>query len=121
MCIRDRGGAWSSSSSAPWFSAQGIWGLGFSDDGRRALVVGRASGTSLRGTVLEYRHDLYDQAEFTDVSVPNFDQPPYNATSNTYLYDVAWRPGCDGGLLVGGEGTSGQLIEFSLEGGVPCR
>jgi hypothetical protein len=90
-------------------------------DGQRALIVGR---TSLgRGTVIEYRHDLYSEIEMTDVSISGFEAPPYNATSNTYLNDSAFRPGCDGGLLVGGEVSAGtgMLIEFQIEAARACR
>ncbi|MFK7989077.1 MAG: hypothetical protein AB8I08_23870 [Sandaracinaceae bacterium] len=118
---RHRSGTWGPTSGAPWFTTQGIWDVSFAPDGQRALVVGRTSVG--RGTVLEFRHDLYAMADITDVSVPAFDEAPYNADSNTYLYDSAFRPGCDGGLIGGGNFSagSGLLIEFSIEGGVACR
>ncbi len=76
----------------------------------------------IRGTVLEYRHDLFSQAEITDVSIPGFDEAPWFGTPDTWLMASAWRPGCDGGLLVGGEFVgSGLAIEFALEGGVLCE
>ena len=72
-------------------------------------------------TVLEYRHDLWTVAAITDVSIPGFGAAPYNADSNTNLNDSAFRPGCDGGLVVGGRtdfsGSTGMLIEFAIEGG----
>jgi hypothetical protein len=121
---RFEGGAWRAASSAPWFTTLGIYGVAFAPDGRRALVVGRAAGSPLRAAVLEYRHDLWSSAEIGDVSIPGFDAPPYNGDSSTYLRDAAFRPGCDGGLIVGGKtdfsGSTGQLIVFTLEGGVAC-
>ena len=113
---------------APRFSTQGIYGVAFQPDGRRALIVGRAGVNPVRGTVYEYRHDAYRCDAFgcdlTDVSIPGFDGPPYNADSNTYLYDAAFHPHCDGGLIVGGytnwQASTGQLIEFALEGGAAC-
>ncbi|MEM9074406.1 MAG: hypothetical protein AAGE52_38285, partial [Myxococcota bacterium] len=63
------------------FGTLGIWDVSFSDDGRRALIVGRAATSPLRGLVLEYRHNLFDLAEITDVSVPDFGDAPYNGDS----------------------------------------
>ena len=121
---RFQGGAWRPASSAPWFTTIGIWGVAFSPDGRRALAVGRAGRTPLRGAVLEYRHDLWSTADITDVSIPSFDAAPFLASSNTYLRDAAFHPACDGGLIVGGDtdftGSRGMLIEFLIEGGRAC-
>ncbi|MEO1273034.1 MAG: hypothetical protein AAFX99_33520, partial [Myxococcota bacterium] len=76
-------------------------------EGRRALVVGRASVDV--GSAFEFRHDLYDcdalECGWTEVSIPNFTSPPFNAVSNTVLYDAAWRPGCDGGIFLHGIGV----------------
>lgn len=122
---RFQAGAWMTFGSSPWFTTQGIYDVSFSPDGRRALVVGNSGATPLRGTVLEYRHDLYSFAAITDVSIPNFAMPPYNATTSTILNDSAFRPGCDGGLVVGGSsgvsGSVGMIIEFQIEGGAACR
>ena len=91
--------------------------------------MGRASGNPLRGTVIEYRHDLFHcphagDCDLTDVSVPGFGEPPYNATSNTYLLDAAFRPGCDGGIVVGGHhsfnSSTGYIIRFQIEGARRC-
>ncbi len=103
--------------------ATGIFDVSFSSDGRLALVTGRAQGSPLRGTVFEYRHDLWSAAEITDVSIEGFSGAPYLATSSTYLNDSAFRPGCDGGLVVGGQvsPSTGLLIEFSRAGGRACR
>ena len=74
--------------------------------------------------VVEYRHDLWSSAELTDVSIPGFDAAPYLGDSSTNLNDAAFRPGCDGGLIVGGKsdwrGTRGLVIEFRIEGLRSC-
>ncbi len=123
---RFQAGAWHGASTVPGWPAIGVWDVSFSPDGARALVVGRASGgASLVGTVLEYRHDLYTTAAITNVSIPAFAVAPYLGTSNTNLNDSAFRPGCDGGLVVGGEtgfsGSTGMIVEFQIEGARACR
>lgn len=65
-----------------------------------ALILGGVGGSPAVGPVYELRHDLFTQADVTSVSIPNFALPPYNATSQTRLNGVAWRPGCEG-LIVG--------------------
>jgi hypothetical protein len=110
----------------PNYSRQGIWRVVFQPDGRRALVVGRAGVAPARGTVVEFRHDewrcpnAYGDCDLTEVSIPQFDAPPYNADGNVYLNDAAFRPGCDGGLVVGGGADLGLLIRFDIAGGVAC-
>jgi len=115
------------------FSSLGIWNIKFQQEGQRALISGRASLSGSMGTMLEYRHDLFEcSADSTDcgetainnVSIPGFDAAPWQATSNSYIFDTAFRPGCDGGILVGGYGgtsSSGFLGEFQIENGVSCR
>jgi hypothetical protein len=109
-------GGWNTDFNNP--TLPGIYQVQFSSDGRRALVLGGF------GKVYEYRHDLMDKQDFTDVSIPNFSSPPYNAESGVTLNDAAWRPGCDGGLLVGGANTwsvqKGYVIRFSVQNGAPC-
>jgi hypothetical protein len=120
---RHEGGALASTSASPSI-ASGIFDVSFSADGRFALVTGRALGTMLRGTVFEFRSDLYRRTDITDVSIEGFALPPYSATSSTSLTDSAWRPGCDGGLLVGGQlspTSVGMIVEFQRAGGVSCR
>lgn len=123
---RFQAGAWHDAATVPGWPAIGVWDVSFSPDGARALIVGRASGgASLVGTVLEYRHDLYTTAAITNASIPAFASAPYLGTSNTNLNDSAFRPNCDGGLIVGGEtnfsGSTGMIVEFQLEGGRACR
>lgn len=119
-------------SDAPRYSRLGIWSPAFQPNGRRALIVGRAGISPSRGTTIEYRHDLYDcvntdnDCDLTEVSIPNFDAPPWNADRNERLNEAAFHPGCDGGLLVGGysnfNGSSGLVARFQIVGGdaVPC-
>jgi hypothetical protein len=115
-------GNWNTDYGNPWYST--IYAVRFSNDGNRALVLGQAVGSPMVGRVAEFRHDLFTQPEFTDVSIPNFSLPPYNATSGVSLNDVAWRPGCEGGLIVGGANTissqKAYVIRFSVDNGVLC-
>ncbi|HMR80510.1 MAG TPA: hypothetical protein PKD61_35620, partial [Polyangiaceae bacterium] len=115
-------GLWTTGSSSP--QLQGIFDVEFSSDGNRALLFGRALGNPLTGRVFEFRHDLMAASDFTDVSIPNFGLPPYNADGNVYLNDASWTPGCDGGLLVGGINTltnkKGYVIRFSVINGKSC-
>ncbi|MBT6433461.1 MAG: hypothetical protein HOK28_10240 [Deltaproteobacteria bacterium] len=130
---RFKHGEFAAYNDAPRFASQGIWDVSFQDDGRRALISGRASSNGSAGTALEYRHDLYScpnttsscgAAAITDVSIGGFNDAPWQADSNTYLFDTAFRPGCDGGLLVGGYNNSsdtGFLGEFTIENARDCR
>jgi hypothetical protein len=108
------------------FPTHGILHVAFQPGGARALIVGLASGSPLRASVLEYRHDLFTcpvgACAITDVSIPNFASPPYNGGPTDILVESAWRPGCDGGLMVGGNASVARalLIEFGLAGGVSC-
>jgi predicted small secreted protein len=110
---------------APYASPVGLGGyqIGFATDGRRALFLGGYQ--SGKGQVYEYVHDTYptwDSAgvPLMDVSIANFGSPPYNAGSSVELNDVAWRPGCEQGLIVGGSSTQGYLIEFTVDNGCTC-
>lgn len=111
---------------ADYYSPQALGGyqIGFSTDGRRALVLGGYSDVTHSGQAYEYRHDLYSQNALMDVSIPNFDQAPWNADTYVELNDVAWRPGCDAGLIVGGSNTygskKGYLIKFQVDNGTKC-
>jgi hypothetical protein len=103
--------------------ALGGYQIGFSTDGRRALVLGGYQSGS--GQVYEYVHDTYPTWDNTNVplmnvSIANFGSPPYNAGSAVELNDVAWRPGCDQGLVVGGSSTQGHIIKFTVDNGCAC-
>ena len=61
------------------------------------------------------------------MSIQNFNLTPWFGSFNTYLMDVAWRPGsCDEGLIVGQDnGTStsptfGVAIRFYDTGQSQC-
>lgn len=116
-------GNWSTAFGNPMIPAS-IYQVQFSTDGKRALILGGYGGNPAVGQVYEFRHDLFTQADITDVSVPNFALPPYNASSQARLNDVAWRPGCDGGIVVGGANTftsqQAFVIRFSVDNGVQC-
>jgi hypothetical protein len=114
---------------APYASpvAQGGYQVGFATDGRRALVL--ANTFSAKGRVYEYVHDTYPMWDSThpslaDVSIENFTSPPYNADTSVTLNDVAWRPGCEQGLIVAGTNTysvhQGFLIKFTVDNGCTC-
>ena len=49
----------------------------------------------------------------------DFDAAPYNASTNTYLMDVAWSANGRWALIVGGESSyvvnKGLLVRFSLD------
>jgi len=121
---RFEAGAWRPGSTSPSWTRLRLFGVAFQQEGQRALVFGQAGGTPLSAPVLEYRHDLWTMSDVTDVSIPNFDMAPYLGDSSTNLNDAAFRPGCDGGLIVGGKsdfrGTRGLIIEFAIEGARSC-
>jgi hypothetical protein len=114
-------GAWNTSFSSA--TLPGIFTARFSTSGTRALILG-GYGSGGVGQVYEFRNDLMAQADFTDVSIPGFSGPPYNASNGVTLNDVAWQPGCDGGIIVGGADTFetevGYVIRFSVTNGVAC-
>lgn len=128
---------WSSSPGKLYRFAQGLWDsdyyspgklgifqIEFSPDGLRALLLGGYGGNPPVGQVYEYRHDLLTSADIYDVSIPNFGAAPYNADTYVELNDAAWRPGCDGGLIVGGSNayssTKGYVIRFAIDNGIAC-
>jgi WD40 repeat protein len=109
-------GGWSTGFNNP--NLPGTYGVRFASSGLRALFYGG------QGKLYEFRDDLEQQSDFTDVSIAGFSAPPYNADSQAALNDVAWRPGCDGGLIVGGADTfsakQALLIAFAVTNGVAC-
>jgi len=113
-------GVWSvGSSNAVNFGHTGMWNVAFSDDGARALAVGKFSSNSVY--IKEYRHGFYSRQELTDVSITGFDQGPYLGRNGVWLTDLAWRPNLDCGYIVGGcstlSCTKGYLIEFNVTNG----
>jgi hypothetical protein len=118
---RFEGGLWTTGPAAPTVGTS-AWNIAFSDDGARALITGQYSGTA--AAIIEYRHDLYNTAELTDVSILNFNLGPWLGVSGVNLHEAAFRPGCDGGFIVGGCTTAGcargYLIGFEVTNGRPC-
>ncbi|MEE2902021.1 MAG: hypothetical protein VYC39_06805 [Myxococcota bacterium] len=114
-------GVWNVGSSGTVnFGHTGMWGIGFSDDGNRALAVGRYnSNNSIY--IKEYRHGFYNRTELTDVSILGFDQAPYLGRNGVWLWELVWRPGLDCGYIVGGCSTfscsRGYLIGFRVTNG----
>jgi hypothetical protein len=110
-------GGWDTSFGSP--KLPGIFDVAFSTNGERALLFGS------KGSIYEFRHDLLAQSEIGDVSIGGFSAPPYNATPNAHVNGVAWRPGCDGGILVAGESSfsakMGIVIRFAADNGAPCQ
>ncbi len=82
--------------------------IGWNGAGTRALVVGRATGSPMAATVFELRSGLasaYNAQDWVNQSIGGFDKAPWVGNFNTFLLDVAWRPGsgCDEGLIVGSD------------------
>lgn len=110
-------GAWAADAvSAP--AVPGASAVAFSDDGSRALIFGGS------GDLWEYRFNQYAAAALTRFRLPLSD-PPYSQPSDARATAVAWRPGCDGGIIVGGSiQSSGHpsafIARFSVRNGRPC-
>lgn len=113
---RLRQGQWTVGFDTPTLA--GAFDVAFNDTGTRALAYGG------NGRVWEYRTDLYDRAEIRDVSIAGLNGPPYLQPSNANLRAVAWRPGCDEGLALGGSstlsGTSAFITYFRVTNGRAC-
>lgn len=125
--FRFQAGVLNTTRDAPNYSRQGITRVVFQQAGQRALIVGRAGVAPVRGTVIEYRHDEYvcpvvdaQGCGLTNVSIPAFDAPPYNGDGNTHFNDAAFRPGCDGGIIVGNQRNGGYIIRFDIANGRAC-
>ncbi|MEZ4269492.1 MAG: hypothetical protein R3F39_24285 [Myxococcota bacterium] len=93
--------------------------IAWSPDGRRALIVGRASGNPLRAIVVEHRPldtVAFNSAAFVEMSVPGFDASPWFGNSNVHLQDVAWRPAsdCAEGLIVASDTGSTFSPNFGI-------
>ncbi len=122
--LRYAQGEWSVGAAALDLGARGAYEVGFSDDGRRALIIGQyREGTGL-ATVLEYRHELFEMDALTDVSIPAFDAAPWSAVSGVTLHHAAFVPGTDCGYIVGGCSAGGclhgYLVAFRILNGRGC-
>jgi len=115
-------GAWDTDFYSPALS--GSLNVEFSSSGSRALIIGGYDSSTDSAQIFEYRHDLYTSDDIFPVFLSNFDSPPYSANSQVHLNDVAWRPGCDEGIIVGGANTfsitRGYVIRFQVINGLPC-
>ena len=98
-------------------SVTGAYGVAFSTDGARALAFGGF------GRAYEYRFDLYSSPDLTAATI-DLAAAPFTQPSNASLNDVAWRPGCDEGLAVGGRNTlagpSAFVAYFRVTNGRRC-
>ena len=67
---------------------------------------------------------IYHPMDIRDVSISGLNGPPYNQPSNAFLRAVAWRPGCDEGLAVGGSsslsGSGAFVAYFRVTNGRAC-
>ncbi len=96
-------GSWMAMFASP--SVRAAYGVTFNDTGARALVFG---GFGYFG---EFRTDLYTAADIVQTQLA-LDAAPYNQPSDATVTAVAWRPGCDGGLVVGGANTFAHQTAF---------
>ena len=122
-------GSWTSTVLPGAVSSISPQAIGWRTDGTRAVVVGRVvNPTPPRATVYEHQPGMavaYDDTAWVDVSIPDFDQPPWSGNTNQFLLDIDWQPqsDCDGGLIVGmDDGTPGNglLIRFYDSGDSEC-
>jgi len=115
-------------SSCVWFPTRRLWNIAFDPLGKRALIIGRRMniGGNEFAPIMEFRHDFFScpapltTCDVTEVSIPDFGGAPWSAPINTQLWDIAWRPGCDGGVIVGGVDDYGLMATFQRDGGVAC-
>lgn len=99
------------------------WGAAFATDGSRALIVGNVADG--RGSIVEYR-DGYNQCRSfpDDCDLRDVSPVGFPTLSSGTFYDIAYQPGCAGGLVVGGyvhlSGSRGYVLRFSRMGGTAC-
>ena len=75
-----------------------------------AVKIGAVNTLVIDGRIYGFARTLEDQVVVV----------LFNAGPDAVLRDVAWRPGCDGGFIVGGDATGGLVIAFDVETGVAC-
>lgn len=90
---RYQSGQWETGFESPFSRA--AFGVTFSDDGNRALLFGGY------GYLSEFRYNLYSSSAITAFQI-GLGAPPFNQPSQSSIADVAFRPRCDEGLVVGG-------------------
>lgn len=111
-------GAWEKPKLPGTNSGAATSGIAWRADGSRALIVGRATGNPLSGTVIELRPsgDEFLASDLIHQGIPGFDKAPWHATFSTHLWDADWRPAsaCHEGLIVGTDNGSGLSPTFGL-------
>jgi hypothetical protein len=121
--LRFRAGAWTVQ-QAPFLNASTTWDVEPSDDGARFVIAGGFDRGRDVLFVAEYRDPLYAEADVVDVSIPAFSQAPWQGVAGAGVFDVVWRPGCDGGYMAGGcnlpSCQRGYLIAFQVLNGRRC-
>lgn len=132
---RFEGGLLGAYGDAIRFSTRQIRGVAFQQEGQRALIHGGSyfggEGRENIAVLYEYRHNEFtcarpntEDCDVRPVHIQDFHLAPYNAIRNTQITDVAWKPGCDGGILSASytdwQTSNGQIIAFQIEGGRPC-
>jgi hypothetical protein len=121
--LRFRAGAWAVQ-QAPFLGASTAWEVEPSDDGARFVIAGGFDRARDVLFVAEYRDPLYAEADIVDVSIPAFSQAPWQGVAGAGVFDVVWRPGCDGGYMAGGcnlpSCQRGYLIAFQVLNGRRC-
>jgi hypothetical protein len=96
-------GRWDAGFASP--TLRGAFGVAFNDVGTRAIAFGGF------GYLHEYRADLYSAGEIVQTQIGLADAPFLQPTE-ARLADLAWRPGCDEGLAVGGANTLARQSVF---------
>jgi hypothetical protein len=104
-------GAWKPVYTPTQQTGSNLSGIGWNPNGTRALITGRAFGSPLKGTVVEWRFSQGQDpaaASFIDQSIPAFDAAPWLANSSTYVFQAAFRPNsiCQEGLAVASDSGS---------------
>lgn len=91
--------------------------IAWTEDGRRALVVSRATGNPLYGIISEYRAEdsvSFDPLRWVSQAIPDFDDSPFNGSFNTHLLGVDWRPNsaCAEGLIGASASSLSMVIRY---------
>lgn len=97
-------GQWETGFERPFL--RGAFGVTFNTEGTRALAFGGF------GYLHEFRTNLYSAPEITQTQMP-LAVAPFSQPTNATIADVAWRPGCDEGLIVGGSSNISRTTVFA--------
>jgi len=96
-------GQWETGFNTP--TVRGSYGVTFNTEGTRALAFGGF------GYLHEFRTNLFSASEITQTQMP-LAAPPFSQPDNANIADVAWRPNCDEGLIVGGSSNISRTTVF---------